>query len=429
MVLLMTFQTNNDSDKDLAFDVVEGGGVTSALGFRAGGIHAGFRKNPGRLDMALVEADELCPAAATFTQNVFCAAPVTVSKEHLGGQNYGLAKAVIVNSGCANAATGSVGIADAERTCQIVADVVGCCANEVLVASTGVIGQLLNTASFETAVPKLHKTMTRETGSDAASAIMTTDTYSKERAIRYVSQDPALGGATITLGGMAKGSGMIMPNMATMIAVITTDAPLAPEVLHSALVHSVNQSFNKVTVDSDTSTNDTCFLLASGKAAPDARIVEGSLAYKEFQAALDALTQMLAREMARDGEGATKLVTVKITGAANDEEADLAARTVANSPLVKTAVFGHDANWGRIAGALGRSGAHFEQQNVSIDIMGIPVCRDGLTVEFSEEEALKRFEEPEIVLEADLGAGTSSTTIWTCDFSYDYVRINGDYRT
>ena len=410
MVLLMTFQTNNDSDKNLGFDVVEGGGVTSALGFRAGGIHAGFRKNPGRLDM-------------------FCAAPVTVSKEHLGGQNYGLAKAVIVNSGCANAATGSVGIADAERTCEIVADVVGCCADEVLVASTGVIGQLLNTAPFETAVPKLHKTMTRETGSDAASAIMTTDTYSKERAIRYVSQDPALGGATITLGGMAKGSGMIMPNMATMIAVITTDAPLAPEVLRSALVHSVNQSFNKVTVDSDTSTNDTCFLLASGKAAPDARIAEGSLAYKEFQAALDALTQMLAREMARDGEGATKLVTVKITGAANDEEADLAARTVANSPLVKTAVFGHDANWGRIAGALGRSGAHFEQQDVSIDIMGIPVCRDGLTVEFSEEEALKRFEEPEIVLEADLGAGTSSTTIWTCDFSYDYVRINGDYRT
>ena len=379
--------------------------------------------------MALVEADELCPAAATFTQNVFCAAPVTVSKEHLGGQNHGLAKAVIVNSGCANAATGSVGIADAKRTCQIVADVVGCCANEVLVASTGVIGQLLNTAPFEVAVPKLHKTMTRETGSDAASAIMTTDTYSKERAVRYVSQDPALGGATITIGGMAKGSGMIMPNMATMIAVITTDAPLAPEVLHSALVHSVNQSFNKVTVDSDTSTNDTCFLLASGKAAPGARIAEGSLAYEEFQTALDALTQMLAREMARDGEGATKLVTVKITGAANDEEADLAARTVANSPLVKTAVFGHDANWGRIAGALGRSGAHFEQQDVSIDIMGIPVCRDGLTVEFSEEEALKRFEEPEIVLEADLGAGTSSTTIWTCDFSYDYVRINGDYRT
>lgn len=379
--------------------------------------------------MALVEADELCPAAATFTQNVFCAAPVTVSKEHLGGQNYGLAKAVIVNSGCANAGNGSVGIADAERTCQIVADVVGCCADEVLVASTGVIGQLLNTAPFETAVPKLHKTMTRETGSDAASAIMTTDTYSKERAIRYVSQDPALGGATITLGGMAKGSGMIMPNMATMIAVITTDAPLVPEVLHNALVHSVNQSFNKVTVDSDTSTNDTCFLLASGKARQMRASAKGSLAYKEFQAALDALTQILAREMARDGEGATKLVTVKITGAANDEEADLAARTVANSPLVKTAVFGHDANWGRIAGALGRSGAHFEQQNVSIDIMGIPVCRDGLTVEFSEEEALKRFEEPEIVLEADLGAGTSSTTIWTCDFSYDYVRINGDYRT
>ena len=429
----MTFQTNNDSDKDLAFDVVEGGGVTSALGFRAGGIHAGFRKNPGRLDMALVEADELCPAAATFTQNVFCAAPVTVSKEHLGGQNYGLAKAVIVNSGCANAATGSVGIADAERTCQIVADVVGCCADEVLVASTGVIGQLLNTAPFETAVPKLHKTMTRETGSDAASAIMTTDTYSKERAIRYVSQDPALGGATITLGGMAKGSGMIMPNMATMIAVITTDAPLAPEVLHNALVHSVNQSFNKVTVDSDTSTNDTCFLLASGKAAPGARIAEGSLAYEEFQTALDALTQMLAREMARDGEGATKLVTVKITGAANDEEADLAARTVANSPLVKTAVFGHDANWGRIICAMGYSGAQFDPEKVDLFFESaagkIQIAENGTAVDYSEEKATEILSQPIVTATADVKMGDAKATAWGCDLTHGYIEINADYRS
>lgn len=408
---------------------VEQGGVASALGFRAGGIHAGFRKEPGRLDMALVEADELYPAAATFTQNIFCAAPVIVSKEHLDGRNYGLARAIVINSGCANAATGSIGLDAARRTCDIVASAVGCSADDVLVASTGVIGQILDTTPFEGAVPTLHQSMTRETGADAARAIMTTDTVPKQIAVTYVSQDPLLEGATITVGGMAKGSGMIMPNMATMIAVLTTDAPLGADALHAALVHSVDQSFNKVTVDSDTSTNDTCFLLASGKAAPNEHIEKDSIAYQEFQAALDFITQDLARKMARDGEGATRLVTVKVSGARSPEEADMAARTVANSPLVKTAIFGHDANWGRIAGALGRSGAQFEQQNVSIDIMGIPVCRDGLTVEFDEAEALRRFEEPEIVLEANLGAGDAQTTVWTCDFSYDYVRINGDYRT
>lgn len=408
---------------------IEGGGVTSAQGFKAAGIHAGFRKNPERFDMALVVADEPCACAGTFTQNVFCAAPVIVSREHLEGVSYGTARAAVVNSGIANAATGERGLEAAREMARITGDAVGCPAQEVMVASTGVIGQHLPLEPFATGVPAACALLSREGGHDAARAIMTTDTHPKESAATFSVDAAAYEGCTFTVGGMAKGSGMIMPNMATMIAVITTDAPLPPEVLHSALVHSVNQSFNKVTVDSDTSTNDTCFLLASGKAAQGARIARESLAYEEFQAALDALTQMLAREMARDGEGATKLVTVKITGAANDEEADLAARTVANSPLVKTAIFGRDANWGRIAGALGRSGAHFEQQNVSIDIMGIPVCRDGLTVEFSEEEALKRFEEPEIVLEADLGAGTSSTTIWTCDFSYDYVRINGDYRT
>lgn len=408
---------------------VEQGGVASALGFRAGGIHAGFRKDPGRLDMALVEADELYPAAATFTQNIFCAAPVIVSKEHLDGRNCGFARAVVINSGCANAATGSIGLDAAKRTCDIVASAVGCSADDVLVASTGVIGQILDTTPFENAVPALHQSMTRETGADAARAIMTTDTVPKEIAVTYVSHDPLLEGATITVGGMAKGSGMIMPNMATMISVLTTDVPLGADALHAALVHSVNQSFNKVTVDSDTSTNDTCFLLASGKAASNRCVKKDSIAFQEFQAALDFITQDLARKMARDGEGATRLVTVKVGGARTLEEADMAARTVANSPLVKTAIFGHDANWGRIAGALGRSGAQFEQHNVSIDIMGLPVCRDGLTVEFDEAEALRRFEEPEIVLEANLGAGDAHATVWTCDFSYDYVRINGDYRT
>ncbi|WP_251197593.1 bifunctional glutamate N-acetyltransferase/amino-acid acetyltransferase ArgJ [Anaerotardibacter muris] len=410
-------------------EIIEHGGVTSAAGFRAGGIHAGFRRDPNRLDLALVEADELCPVAATFTQNVFCAAPIQVSKAHLDQRGYGLGRAIVINSGNANAATGSVGLAAAQQACELVGEAIGCSADDVLVASTGVIGQILDLAPYS-AIDALRAQVSTEGGSDAARAIMTTDTVSKEVAVSYVSADPAYAGKRFTVGGMSKGSGMIMPNMATMISVLTTDAPFSPEALHTALVTCVNESFNKITVDSDTSTNDCCFLFASGKAASQApAIKEGTQAFDEFVAALSYVTQTLARMMARDGEGATKLVTVKITGARSAEEADLAARTVANSPLVKTAIFGHDANWGRIAGALGRSGARFNQEDVSIDIMGIPVCRKGLALEFDEDEALKHFEEPEIVLEADLGAGDASTTMWTCDFSYDYVRINGDYRT
>lgn len=411
--------------------LIPDGGVTSAKGFRAGGIHAGFRKEPTRLDMALIEADELCSAAGTFTQNIFCAAPVIISRENLGGVGYGVARAVVINSGTANAATGFIGLETARESCEIIGGVVGCAPEDVLVASTGVIGQILDVEPFRTAAPQLHEQLSVEGAHEAARAIMTTDTIPKEQAVRYISQDPAYEGVEFCVGGMAKGSGMIMPNMATMISVLTTDAPLKPALLHKALVAAVQKSFNKVTVDSDTSTNDTCFLLASGKACEPgcASFEEGSRAYAEFCEALEVVTQNLARTMARDGEGATKLVTVTVRGALNNEEADQAARTVANSPLVKTAIFGHDANWGRIAGALGRSGAHFEQEKVSIDIMGIPVCRDGLTVPFDEEEALRRFELPEIVLEANLGAGQAETTVWTCDFSYDYVKINGDYRT
>lgn len=424
---------------------IEDGGVTSAAGFKAGGVHAGFRDDPNRMDMALVEADELCPAAGVFTQNIFCAAPVIVSRENLNGCGAGLARAVVINSGIANAATGSIGLDAARKTCEIAADAIGCATEDVLVASTGVIGQLLDTTPFTTAIPLLHQSLKEQDvsgstsgqdvvlgtqGLDAARAIMTTDTHPKQVAVSYVSQDPDYEGTTFTVGGMAKGSGMIMPNMATMIAVITTDAPLSSDTLHSALVAAANQSFNKVTVDSDTSTNDTCYALSSGKAAPGAAPFSvDSAAYSEFCVALNHVTQTLARQMAADGEGATKLVTVTVRGAASEEDADKAARTVANSPLVKTAIYGHDANWGRIAGALGRSGASFKQEDVSIDIMGIPVCRNGLTVEFSEEEALRRFELPEIVLEADLGAGTAETTIWTCDFSHEYVTINGDYRS
>lgn len=410
--------------------VIDGGGVSSAKGFSACGIHAGFRADPNRLDLALLVADEPASCAATFTQNVFCAAPVVLSREHLDGVSYGTARALVVNSGTANAATGQVGIDSARRTAEIVGDAVGCPASEVMVASTGVIGVQLNMGIFETGVPQAVSLLSEEGGSSAARAIMTTDTHPKEVALSFDGDDVGYPDCTFTVGGMAKGSGMIMPNMATMIAAITTDAPLMPDVLHAALKRAVSSSFNKVTVDSDTSTNDSCFLFASGAAAPGASPFEPATpAYAAFERALDAVCGMLAREMAADGEGATRLVTVRVAGAASADDADAAARTVANSPLVKTAIFGHDANWGRIAGALGRSGARFNQHDVSIDIMGLPVLRGGLPVAFDEDEALRRFERPEIDIDVDLGAGNESTIIWTCDFSHDYVTINGDYRT
>lgn len=407
------------------------GGVTAARGFRASGVHAGFRKDPERFDLALVAADEPCACAAVFTQNVFCSAPVTVSREHLEGVGYGTARAVVVNSGNANAATGEPGLEAARETAVIAGDAVGCPASEVLVASTGVIGVHLPMAPFGTGLPAATAALSAEGGADAARAIMTTDTYPKEAAVSFSGDGVGYDGCTFTVGGMAKGSGMIMPNMATMISVITTDAPVAAPALHAALVRAVNRSFNKVTVDSDTSTNDSCFLLASGEAAPagSASFDLDGAAFARFEAALVAVCETLARLMAADGEGASRLVTVKVTGAANDADADLAARAVANSPLVKTAICGHDANWGRIAMAIGKSGAAFRQEDAAIDIMGLPVCRGGLTVAFDEDEALRRFEQPEIAIDIDLGAGDAETTVWTCDFTHEYITINGDYRS
>ena len=400
--------TENDT---FAFDPE--GNAASALGFSAVGVHAGFRADPERLDMALVVADEPCAAAATFTTNVFCAAPVRVSREHLneggaGSPAYGCARAVVVNSGIANAATGEIGLENARKTAELVGEAVGCPADEVLVASTGVIGQHLRLAPFAEGVPAALAAMAAAAddlagrtsqGLTAARAIMTTDTCPKHGSVSFSGNGIGYPGVTFTVGGMCKGAGMIMPNMATMIAVITTDVPIAAPDLSQALTAAVNKSFNKVTVDSDTSTNDTCFALASGAAAP------------------------------ADGEGATRLITVTVRGAATADDADAAARTVANSPLVKTAVYGHDANWGRVAAALGRSGARFNQEDVDIDILGLPVCRAGLVVDFDEEEALRRFEEPEVAIEVDLHAGEESATMWTCDFSHEYVTINGDYRS
>lgn len=414
----------------VAFPPVPGGGVTTARGFQAAGVHAGFRADPNRLDLALVAADEPCACAAVFTTNVFCAAPVLVSREHLDGEGYGTARAVVINSGNANAATGEPGLIAARETAQIVGDMLGCPADEVMVSSTGVIGAHLPLDPFRSGVPSAVSALSAAGGSDAARAIMTTDTHPKEVAVSFSGDDIGYAGATFTVGGMAKGSGMIMPNMATMISVLTTDAPIKPDVLKMALTRAVNRSFNKVTVDSDTSTNDSCYLFASGSAACNAQpFAPDSAAFARFEAALGAVCETLARQMAADGEGATRLVTVHVSGAATDADADTAARAIANSPLVKTAICGHDANWGRIAMAIGKSGAHFTQQTVSIDIMGMPVCRAGLTVPFDEDEALRRFEQPEIIIDVDLGAGVAATTVWTCDFTHEYISINGDYRS
>lgn len=458
---------------------IEGGGVTSARGFAAAGVHAGFKADPAKLDLALVVADEPCAAAGVFTRNVFCAAPVQVCRERLNesgdaSASYGTARAVVVNSGGANAATGEPGRAAAREEARIVGAAVGCPEDEVLMASTGVIGVHLPLDPFRTGVPaalEAARTLSAaEGGASAARAIMTTDTHPKECAVAFTGDGVGYDGVTFTVGGMAKGSGMIMPNMATMIAVITTDAPVAAPHLHAALKRAVDVSFNKITVDSDTSTNDSCFCLASGAAAraaaggaasaeadASAAATAGSAASAEaasggaspvspaspalqpfdpespafarFQDALMQVCTALARAMATDGEGATRLVTVNVRGAASDADADAAARTVANSPLVKTAIYGHDANWGRVAAALGRSGARFAQESVDIDILGLPVCRAGLTVPFDEDEALVRFEALEVVIDADLHAGSAAATVWTCDFSHEYVSINGDYRS
>lgn len=417
--------------------VIENGGVASPAGVYAGGIHAGFREDPERKDMALVEFADGSVAAGAFTTNKFCAAPVIVSREHLGEGGAAPVRAIIINSGNANAATGDKGLAAAEQTAQLVANTLSCTPSEVLVASTGVIGQLLDTAPFTTGVPELHAQLAelasesarQAAGHDAARAIMTTDTHPKEYAVSYEATG-ALAGHTITVGGMCKGSGMIMPNMATMIAVLTTDAPVSKEALHEVLLSTVKTTFNKVTVDSDTSTNDTCICVATGAAVRGTEPIQpGTSEAAELQEAISAVCQHLAREIAADGEGASKLVTVTVEGAKSDADADLAARAIANSPLVKTAIYGHDCNWGRIAMALGKCGAEFDQLDVDIDIMGIPVCRAGLTVPFDEEEALRRFEEPEITIWANLGAGAAKTTVWTCDLTHEYVVINGEYRT
>ena len=404
------------------------GGVCAAEGVRAAGIAAGFRGDPNRRDLALVAADDICACAATFTQNRFCAAPVQVSREHMAN---GRARAVVLNSGNANASTGAPGCEVARSTAELVARELGCDADDVLLCSTGVIGVPLSLEHFTTGVPIAVAALERspKAANDAARAVMTTDTKPKESAYEGVVE---IGGreVTVRVGGFVKGSGMIQPNMATMLSVLSTDAPLTADAAQAALLSAVRQTFNKVTVDSDTSTNDTCILLATGRACESGEVIDESHpAFAAVAAAVRAVCEDLARKIAADGEGATKLVTVDVLGAASQEDADTVARSIANSPLVKTAVFGHDANWGRVAAAAGKCGVAFEQENVDIDLLGVPVLRAGLPLPMDEDEMLRRFEGPEVRIAIALGEGCAHSRVWTCDLTHEYVTINGDYRT
>lgn len=404
------------------------GGVCAARGIEAAGVSAGFRRNPDRLDLALVVAEKPCACAAAFTTNRFCAAPVQVSRPRAAA---GRARAVILNSGNANAATGEAGVEVALASSALVAEALGCAPDEVLVASTGVIGVPLPFEPYRVGVPAAVAALARtpEAAHDAATAVMTTDTRSKEAAVAGTIATGADGGPiTVHVGGFVKGSGMIQPNMATMLCVVATDAPLTAEAAHEALLAAVRTTFNHVTVDSDTSTNDSAFLLATG-AAGGGEIGVDSPAYPAVAAALRSVCETLARMIAADGEGATKLVTVDVVGAATGADADAVAFSIANSPLVKCALFGHDANWGRIAAAAGKCGVAFDQYACDIDLMGVPVLRGGLPLPLDEDEMLRRFEDAEIAIAISLGAGGASSRVWTCDLTHGYVTINGDYRT
>ncbi|MDR2586930.1 MAG: bifunctional glutamate N-acetyltransferase/amino-acid acetyltransferase ArgJ [Coriobacteriales bacterium] len=422
------------------------GGLGAVKGLRCAGVSAGFRRNPERKDLALVVTEKPAVAAGVFTRNLFCAAPVALSRQHLvrgaladvdAPTAGGGARAIVLNSGNANATTGEPGMRTAIQTARIAAEHLGCEPHQVLVASTGVIGVPLALEPFVTGIP-LALAELGSADADAAAfagahaaaeAIMTTDTHPKQAAVSFTATQSDGSEVTYTIGGMVKGSGMIQPNMATLLGVLATDAWLTQEALDLALKQAMAVTLNRVTVDSDTSTNDSVYLLATG-ATPGKTINPTCPLFEPFVSALVALCTDLARQIAYDGEGATRLVTVSVTGASDDAQADLAGRSIANSPLVKTAIAGHDANWGRIAMALGKSGVTFVQEEVSISIMGLPVCERGLPVPFDEDEALRCFEDnAEITIDVVLGTGEGHARLWTCDLTHGYITINGDYRT
>ncbi|CUH95193.1 Arginine biosynthesis bifunctional protein ArgJ [Propionispora sp. 2/2-37] len=396
------------------------GGITAPQGFKAAGVKAGLKKS-GKEDVAVIYSTEPAAAAAVFTTNTMAAAPVIVSRQ---AAEKGKASAIIVNSGCANACTGEQGLADAKAMARITADLLGVAQDEVLVASTGIIGVTLPMEKVAAGINKTVGELSVEGAAKAAQAIMTTDTFAKSCAYEF-----ELSGKMVRIAGIAKGSGMIHPNMATMLSFITTDAAIAAPVLKQALTEAVGVSFNMVSVDGDTSTNDMVAVLANGLAGNTVIADSAGKDYQLFSKALTAVCIDLAKMVARDGEGATKFLEVNVSGAASFAEAKKAAMAIAKSPLVKTAFFGQDPNWGRILCAVGYSEAAVVPEKTSLDISGITIVENGLGVPYDEHALRTVMAAHDIVVNVDLAAGAAKATVWTCDFSYEYVKINGEYHT
>ena len=404
--------------------VIEGG-VTAAKGFQAIGIHAGIKKN--KKDMAMLYSKVPCAAAGTFTTNVVKAAPVKWDQEIV--YNHPAAHAVVVNSGVANACTGEEGYGYCRETAGKAAKLLGIDETEVLVGSTGVIGQQIPVDTIKQGIERMIPLLedTKEAGVLAAEAIMTTDTVKKEAAVQV-----ELGGVTVTVGGMCKGSGMIHPNMCTMLSFVTTDAAISKKMLQKALSESVKDTYNMVSVDGDTSTNDTVLLLANGVAG-NPEITEEGEDYRKFAEALNHVNTELAKKIAGDGEGATALFEVKVIGAESKEQAVTLSKSIVTSSLTKAAIYGHDANWGRILCAMGYSGAQFDSEQVDLYFESaagkLKIIENGVSTGYSEEEATKILSEQEVTAIADVKMGDAHATAWGCDLTYEYVKINADYRS
>ena len=397
------------------------GGVTAAKGFLAAGVHCGIKKK--KKDLSLLYSENICTAAAVFTSNIVKGAPIIVSKEHLKNN---IAQAIIVNSGIANTCE-SDGVEKASMMTGFVADALKINEDDVLVASTGVIGQPLNLQPIKEHMNELAASLSKEAHIDAVHGIMTTDTVEKEIAVEV-----DICGTKVTIGGMCKGSGMIEPNMCTMLSFITTDVAISKDLLKEAVKSSADASYNRISIDGDTSTNDSYFILANGKAG-NKIITEKDDSYYTFLDALNYVSVTLAKKMAKDGEGATKLLQCDVTGADSEENALILAKSVIKSSLVKTAMFGCDANWGRIMCALGYAGVNFDPAIVDISFIGkcgeIAVCEKGKSIAFDEKKAYEILDEDEVIINVNMNNGENSASAWGCDLSYDYVKINGEYRS
>ena len=398
------------------------GGVCAAKGFYAAGIHCGIRKNKTKKDLALIYSEKKATAAAVYTTNLVKGAPLVVTKKHLAD---GMAQAVICNSGNANTCNAN-GVEIAEEMCSLLSEKLGISAIDVVVASTGVIGQPLDIAPIADGIPQLVAALGKNSES-AAQGIMTTDTRLKEIAVEF-----RIGDAVCHLGGIAKGSGMIHPNMATMLVFLTTDCAISAEMLQKALSCDVSETFNMVSVDGDTSTNDMVTVLANGMAGNTEINADGA-DFEVFMQALNTVTVYLCRCIAGDGEGATKLLECKVTGAATSRIAKTVAKSVICSSLTKAAMFGADANWGRVLCAIGYSGADVDVAKIDVAFRSpkgtVAVCKNGAGIPFSEDEAKAILSESEIEILVELNSGNAASTAWGCDLTYDYVKINGDYRT